>query len=212
MARKKRRNIPQTSELAVEQTDVSQEVTSAKGRYLVPAVIAVVLLAVLLFIFKDLFVAAFVNGQPVSRMAVTKELEKQGGKKVLDAIIIKTLILQEAKKKGITISQNDIDKQVKKIDESFKKQGQNIDQLLTMQGMTRQDLNDQIREQLILEKLLGDKVKVTDKEIENYMAKNKDSNKDQVKQQLTQQKMQSAAQNLVEKLRKDAKITLFVKY
>ncbi len=225
MARKKRKTSIPTEELVVEQEIISQTVSPAKRSMLPIVLVSIVVLGVLLFLLKGQFVAATVNGQPISRMAVTKELEKQGGKKVLDSLIVKTLILEEGKKKNITVAQSDVDQQIKKIDDNFKKQGQNIDQLLQMQGMSRADLNDQIREQLVLEKLLSDKVKVTDKEIDQYLAQNKNAqasevslsptpppDRETVKQQLQQQKMQAAAQNLVDQLKKNAKISYFVSY
>jgi hypothetical protein len=56
---------------------------------------------------KVLFVAS-VNGQLVNRLSVIKELEKQGGKKTLDTIVLKTLINQKQKRK-LTIPQSEID-------------------------------------------------------------------------------------------------------
>ena len=57
-----------------------------------------VLVIALAYGFVKMFVAAYVNGRLISRLSVVRELEKQGGKKTLDALIIKSLIAQEAKK------------------------------------------------------------------------------------------------------------------
>ncbi len=59
----------------------------------------VIIAAALLYYFRSAFVAATVNGQPISRLSLVRELEKQGGKQAMDSLITKTLIDQEAKKK-----------------------------------------------------------------------------------------------------------------
>ncbi|MDP2649265.1 MAG: hypothetical protein Q8P10_00315, partial [bacterium] len=58
----------------------------------------VVILAVGAFFLKGLFVAALVNGEPITRVAIISELEKQGGKQALSSLVNQVLILQEAKK------------------------------------------------------------------------------------------------------------------
>lgn len=182
--------------------------------------LVVFLILVIIFFSKSLFLTALVNGIPIMRSSVTKELEKQGGKKVLDSLIAKELINQEARKKGVTVKQSEVDAEIKKIEKNTSKQGQNLDQLLTLQGMTRDDLKNQLNIQLILQKLLADKIKVSDKEVDQYLKKldtgessaQKPPGKEQVKDQLKQQKLQKEAQALVESLKKSAKISLFVNY
>ncbi len=225
MVRKKRSTSSQSSSPMMEQTEMDTERNMNKKAKFPLILILILALAAVLFYFKSIFIVALVNGQPISRASVISDLEKQGGKKVLDSLIVRTLIQQEAQKKNINVAQSDIDKEVKKIEANFSQQGQNIDQLLAMQGMTKKDLQEQIKIQVMLEKLLGDKVKVTEKEIDQYLAQNKNAAGDtgsttptptpareQIRQQLSQQKMQSEAQKYVEELRKKAKITQFVTY
>ena len=173
------------------------------------------------FLAKGLFIAAFVNGTPITRFALIKELEKQGGKRVLDSLVTRELILQEAKKKKVVVSSSEVDREIKKIEENTSKQGQNLDQLLTLQGMTRNDLKDQIRVQLTVEKLLASKTKVSDKEVDEFIQKNtpetedetqKAPTKDEAREQLRQQKLQMEAPALIEQLKKNAKISTFVNY
>ena len=184
-------------------------------------VIGALLLFALIFWAKGLFIAAFVNGTPITRLVLIKELEKQGGKRMLDSLVTRELILQEAKKKKVVVSSTEVDKEIKKIEENTSKQGQNLDQLLTLQGMTRNDLKDQIQVQLTVEKLLASKTKVSDKEVDEFIQKNtpeaedstqKAPTKEEAKDQLRQQKLQSEASALIEQLKKSAKISTFVNY
>ena len=173
------------------------------------------------FFGKSIFLAALVNGTPITRYSVIKELEKQNGKQALESLITKKLILQAAKKKNIEVKQSDVDKGIKKIEENTARQGQNLDEILKYQRMTRSDLMNQIKVQLTVEKLLADKIKVSEKEIEEFIKKNtpeeesstqKLPTKDVAKTQLRQQKLEKEATAWVEQLKKNAKISIFVNY
>ena len=181
----------------------------------------IIALLVLGFLFKELFVAALVNGQPILRLTVIQELEKQGGKQALSSLVNQTLILQEAKKRNINVSQEEIDKSSKQIEDSLKKQGQNLDTALATQGLTRQDFLMQLKLRSLVEKLLAGQIKVTDKEVSDYIEKNKEflptdlkesEIKKGVREQLKQQKMASASQSWLANLTKNAKINYFVNY
>lgn len=183
--------------------------------------VAVVVVAVLLYTYKGLFVAAMVNGQPVSRLSVISQLEKQGGKQALSNVITEDLVMQEAQKRHITVSQSDIDGQIKKIEDSLKGQGVTLDDALAARGLTRQDLVDQIKLQGLLDKMVGTNVKVTDDDVQAYIDKNQDSLpkdlsdddlKKQVRQQLEQQQLQDKTQAFLSDLQKKASIQYFVSY
>ena len=113
-----------------------------------------VLIAGGLLLKKELVVAT-VNGQPIFRLTLIREMEKNSGKQVLEGLIGKTLILQEAKKQNVSIGQEEINQEMAKIEENFKNQGQDLNQLLAFQGMTRADLEEQIQLQKTAEKLAG---------------------------------------------------------
>ncbi|MCL4415371.1 MAG: SurA N-terminal domain-containing protein [Actinobacteria bacterium] len=171
--------------------------------------------------FKSLFVAALVNGQPISRITLINELEKQSGKQMLDSLISKALIAQEAKKQNVTVSQKEIDDEVKRIEDTLKKRGQNLDQLLAFQGTTKQGFIEQIKIQKTVQKLIGKDIKVTDKEINDYYEKNKESLpknakpeelKTTIKDQMEQQKLSEKFQLWMQDLRNKAKINYFVSY
>ena len=181
----------------------------------------VVVLVVAAFFLKGLFVAAMVNGEPISRISIINELEKQGGKQALSASINQALILQEERKKKVEVSQDELNAAVKEIEDNLKAQGQSLDSALEMQLMTREDLLAQLKIRNLVEKLLADKIKVTDKEIADYIEENKESipaemTEDEIKksakEQLKQEKLSNASQAWLEELTKNAKINHFVSY
>ncbi len=192
---------------------------AAKGIALI--VIACILIFLMAFIFKGVFVAASVNGEPISRIVVIKSLEKQSGQMVLDNLITKKLILQEADNRKIVIVQKDIDNEIKTISESLKKQGTTLEKAMESQGMTQDELNDEIRIQIALKKMTEGDVKVTDKEIEDFVTANSSSfpegtTDDQMRNlartQLQQQKSGERTQNLISELQKRAKIIHYAGY
>jgi len=181
--------------------------------------IIVVIVVLILGLIKDQFVAASVNGEQINRLELIQELEKREGKRALENLISEKLIMQEARKKEINISDEEIDREIVTIEKTIKNQGQNLDDLLTLQGLTRQKLKEEIRVQVILKKLVG-KLEVTDKEVDDYIEKNKDSIpvdanteevKRQAKTQLEQDKLNQKIQSLVDELRKNAKIDYLLK-
>ena len=175
------------------------------------------------FVKSNLYVAS-VNGELVNRFSLIKELEKQGGKKVLDTVILKTLINQEAKKRNTTVSPQEIDAELKKIEVNVSSQGSTLDALLSQQGMTKEDLMGEIKLQLLVTKMVGSNVSVSQKEIDTYLESQKSQSApdlgsttlglDRVKAEsaLKQQKIQVKIQAFVADLKAKAKINYFIKY
>ncbi len=201
--------------------------TAVKGKQLIMistknAVIlsGIVIILALLFTCKSVFIAAMVNGSPVSRLSVIHEVEKRSGKAALDGIIIQKILADEVHKKGITVSESEIATEMKAIEDRFTSQGATLDAMLVTQGLTRDDVRKQIITQLQVEKLLGDKIAVSDAEVGQYIAdhkitvpKEKDAEmRTQVAAQIKQDKTNKEGSALVESLRSQAKITYFVQY
>ncbi len=179
------------------------------------ALLVVALIGGVAYRFKDQFIVATVNGEYISRLALVKELEGQYGKSALEAMVTKALVLQEAEKQGIAVGGEEVDQEIKKIEEGITAQGQNLDQVLGMQGISREDLKEQIRIQKIAEKIVGKDIEVTDEEVENYFEENKDSFpedaeeeelKKNIRQQLEQQKLGEGINSWITSLRDSAKI------
>jgi foldase protein PrsA len=201
-----------------ESTKTTNPAMKVKKSYVI-AVIAVLVIAGLLYAFKSWIVVAMVNGQPISRLSYINELERQAGKQTMNSIVTKTLIFQEAKKQNVTVTDAEVNAEIKKIEENLKKQGQRLDQVLTLQGMTKEQLVEQIRLQKLIEKMVGKNVKVSDKEVDEYIAANKEqlpqeadeaALKKSSRERLQQQKLNEEVQKWLEKLQKEAKVTYFV--
>jgi foldase protein PrsA len=181
--------------------------------------IVTVLALTLLYTFKSLFVVALVNNQPITRLAVIADLEQQAGKQVLTSLVTKVLIEQEAVKRKIVVDNKTLDAEMKKVENKVKAQGQNLDQLLAMQNMSRAVFRDQLKTQKIIELMFTKETKVSKKEVQDYLEKNAEAlaenaniKESDIRSQLEQEKLRSAFQAWLEKAKKEAKITYFLSY
>ncbi len=193
-----------------------------KNKLLTVGILLLVLIALTAYtLYKKYFVAAYVNGEPISRMEVINELEKQNGKNILKQLTSEKLILQEANKRHINVTSKEIDTQMKTIESSIKSQGMTLQQALDSQGMTKDQFTKQIKYQQLLQKMVKKPV-VSDAEINDYIDKNnqqftdvekaKDDFKTKIRAQLLQQKQQEGIQKFLSDLESKAKIQTTVKY
>lgn len=201
----------------IMQEEKSSKTISVKTAIVIAALIVVFALA---FYYKGLFVAATVNGSPVSRLSVISELEKSGGKKALDTLVTKKLLNDAAKKAGIVVTSDEISAEVAKIEDQVKAQGGTLDEVLSSQGMTRADVAEQVTLQKKLEKLLADKIQVTDEEAAKLLVDSKitvpkgeeEKYKEQAREQIRSQKLNDAAGVFIDSLRTQASVRYFVNY
>jgi len=205
------------SEKNKEKADKKLIKINKKTIIIIAIIIAVGALA---YIYKGLFVAAVVDGSPISRLSVIRELEKSSGKNLLDSLIVEKVIQNEITSKGIIINNEEIDETIKKIEDQIIAQGSTLNEALTMQGMTLEDLKEQLIAQLGLEKLIADKINVTDEEIAQYIKSNsitipegqEDIANIQIGEQLKNQKISMESNILVNSLKSKANILYFINY
>ncbi len=188
-------------------------------KFLKPA-LAVIVVIFVIYYFKGSFIAAVVNNHPITRYSLDRDLEKQGGKQVLENKITEILILQELNKQNITIPQADIDQKIKEIEDQVSSQGQKLDSLLAMQGQTKKDLENQLKLQIAVEKILGKDVNIGDKEIADSFEQNKstyekdakiEDKKEEIKTTLYRQVISEKFQPWIEEIKKNSKIYYFLK-
>lgn len=133
----------------------------------------VVLLALIGACFYKFGIVATVNGEPIYRWDYIAQLQKQDKQTVLNQMIQETLINSEAKNKGIVVDQKVIDDAMSKIEEQVKAQGTTLDEALTTQGMTKDELVSQIRSQKIAEGLASPSAEITQDQITAFLTENK---------------------------------------
>jgi foldase protein PrsA len=210
-------------ETVEETVDVpEEEITLPRiNKKVVFAILLALLLGLSAYFLRNLVVAATINGKPIFRYQVIQRLEEQSGKQMMEALINESLLMQEAQKKNITVTQADVNAELKKIEETLSKQGIKLETALTSQNMTRAGLERNVKLQLFAKKLVEKDIKITQKQIDDYIKQNKESFPAtmkpaevtaQVKQFLIEQETGKKIQEVLAGVRKDAKIMEFVKY
>lgn len=196
-------------------------VTARMNKKSLVVFVALVVVCGILYSLRGFLVAVTVDGRPISRWSIIRELEQKSGEQALDAIVTKKLIASAAKQAKVVVSQSDVDKEVASVTEQVTKQGGTLALALEQQGMTEADFRDQIVLQKELEQLLGNSVQVTDDDVNQYLTQTKATApkgmsdgdfKNQIREQLKGQKFNMAASKWVTDAKAKAHITYFVDY
>jgi len=167
------------------------------------------------FFFKNKLIVAFVNGRPIFRASYVKELEVQAGKQIINTLITKKLILQEAKSKKVKVTKQEIEEEIKTVETLADQQGLSLEEFLEFQGVSKSQLEEEIKLQKMIEKIVGKDVEVSDEEISKYIEENREfldetasdkELKEIVSNQLKQQKLTEKVKEWIGKLQQEAKV------
>jgi peptidyl-prolyl cis-trans isomerase C len=128
---------------------------------------------------------ALVNGEPVSTTVFVREVQRGRAelgegqtpldllrKRVLDEMISRALLLQQARARGVTVGQEQVERAFLAVRSEYP--GTHFDDLLAQQRLSAAELKQRLREQLMVEKLFQDEVfpqvRVSDGEVQRYYA------------------------------------------
>lgn len=194
---------------------------------------------------------ATVNGEPLDLAAYTQQLEqtkaaykqqqgldldaeenkealKQVKQMLLDEMITHTLLLQQAEKEGIQLTEDDIQEQLTLIKSRFSDQAQ-FEDALEASGLTLEDLEKDISDLLMIDQYLAqaipEEITVSEEEVSSYY----DYYKEQIEQTqagetvpeleeikpqievfLKEQKSLQAKNDFLETLKSDSKIEILI--
>jgi foldase protein PrsA len=114
---------------------------------------------------------ASVNGQKISRADLDHKLESSpAARQTLTQMVQQDLIDQYASNNKVTVSQAEIDK--KEADIKAKYPAGQFEQILKQQGLTEQDVQNILRQQIVLEKAVAPQVHISDADVKSYFDKN----------------------------------------
>ena len=109
-----------------------------KRTYVVLIILGILLLA---FYKKSLFIAATINGTPITNLELQLKLNEQFRTQTLNQLINEKLILSEASKHNAIPNAQDVDKKITDLESSVGGKDA-LDSLLTQQGQTRSGLRE----------------------------------------------------------------------
>jgi foldase protein PrsA len=181
-------------------------------------VLMAIVLVIVLMVIKNpkLLVAATVNNKPIMVWNLNSVLQKKFGSKILDQMIDEMLIKEEAKRLNVTVSNAEVQNKMTELENQVGGKDA-LGQLLLRQGMTNTDLSEQLSLKTLVDKMLVNKVKVTDKDVQDFIEKNKESlpatdaaeQKKYVESIITQQQLSDSFQKWYEELKSKTKVYKF---
>lgn len=179
------------------------------------AIVAIATIFAAVYFLKDEVIVATVNGEPITRLELVQTMESNFGKNTLEGLVSKRLVEQEATKKGVTVTQQDIENEIAKLKQQTLVQGYEWETALSNQGLTEEILKDQLKYQLYVQKLLADELNVKDEEVAKYIEENAEYFKDQemtdelkaqIKSSLESQKSGAVVEPWLTKLKGQSKV------
>lgn len=126
----------------------------------------------LLFVFKKSWlVAATVNGEPITNLELQTKLNQQFRDQLISQLVNEKILDQEARKNHVTVTEDDINQKIKELENNVGG-AQALDSLLAQQGQNRQMLKDQLKIQVIIEKLYSKDATFSAQEVADYITQN----------------------------------------
>lgn len=162
-------------------------------------------------------VPALVNNRPVTRFELWSRLEKNYGTQTLDDMVNEKILDKAIADANVKVDRVKLDDQIKALEKQFETTG-GLDEALKQRGLSRKDLEKQVRTQLSVEELLADKINPTEDEIKKqfdsgvttlYKDKKFDDVKVSITDELKQTKLRDAFLIWFAEVKKSAKVKSF---
>lgn len=164
------------------------------------SILVVIVIAALTYKLGPWMFPAVVGNMPLNRFELWSRLEKNYGAQTLDDMVNEKILDNAIADSGVKIDQAKVDAQFKTLEDQFAATG-GLDEALKQRGLTRKDLEKQVRTQIAIEELLADKIVSTDEEIKKqfddnaktlYADKKFEDVKDSIADELKQAKLRDA--------------------
>ncbi len=139
--------------------------------------VAVVVLAVLLMQQPpqdDRSIVATVNGDEVTKDQLFDSMFARGGQEALENLVTRKLIIQEAEKKGITVSEEEVDGEVRSIiDDSFQGSEEDFIAALEFYGLNIEDFREDAYLNLLVRKVAMDEIDLSEAAAREFYDENR---------------------------------------
>lgn len=142
---------------------------NTKVLYLIVGILA---LSALFLANKSLLVAAVVDGRPVWSWELNRVLVDRYGKQTLEGMISEKLIAVEAQKNKVVLNPAEVNSREEEIVKGLGG-GMSLEEILKIQGLSKDEFDRQITLQLTVQKILGKDLTITEADIDNFIATNR---------------------------------------
>lgn len=194
----------------------SEKLTNFKSSKTFYLVLIALGLTLLFFFKKSWFVAAMINGTPVTNLELQTKLNQQFKTQTLNQLVNEKIIMLEASKGRAVPTEDEINKKITELETNVGGK-ETLDSLLTQQGQTRVSLRDQIKVQLAITKLYEKEATVSAEELAKFLAENSQSlratesaaQEKEAYDVIKNQKLSQIFSQKFQELRQKAKIQIF---
>ncbi len=132
---------------------------------LIPLILGLLILG---YAFSKWAVLAWVDGQPITRFEYFQKLEESGaGEQLKEQMIVEKLVYSEADKKGVSASQDEINKEYKSVESQIGTESMKLQ--LSQVNMTEEDFKNQLQTRILIRKLFGTNTTVSEDELSKYI-------------------------------------------
>jgi hypothetical protein len=179
--------------------------------------LVVVVIGLLTYKVGPWLVPSVVGSKLVTRFELWNRLEKSYGTQALDDMVNEKILDKAIADAHVKIDQAKLDSQISDLEKQFETTG-GLDEALKQRGLSRKDLEKQVRTQLAVEELLADKINPTEEEIKAqfdggaltiYKDKKLDDVKAGITDELKQTKLRDAFLVWFADIKKEAKVKSF---
>lgn len=188
-------------------------IKKSKKIYLIILVLGILLLAIYK---KSLFVAAMVNGTPITNLELQMKLNDQFRTSTLNQMINERIILSEASKNNALPTQQEVNKRISELEASVGGKDA-LNSLLSQQGQTISSLREQVMVQLAITKLYEKYATSSAEEVNKFIEENKAqlqstdsaSQEKEAENTIKQQKLSQIFSQKFQELKQKASIKIF---
>jgi foldase protein PrsA len=112
---------------------------------------------------------ASVNGQKITRREFASRLEEQHGQEVLEQLMVQKLIASEAERRGITVSEEEVEEELSRIRGLFETEEEFAEAVRQYYRMTPEMLKNSIRMDKLANRLRTVDVEVSEEDLQKYV-------------------------------------------
>jgi foldase protein PrsA len=126
------------------------------------------------FGFSKEEVVAKVGSKSISKEDLYTTLVDQYGEAALDTLIAEKIVELESKEKEITVKKSEMEEELQTIQDSYGDE-EAFNEALASSGASLDSVKENIKTYLLTEKLLQDRISISDDQVKEYFEENKDS-------------------------------------
>ena len=163
------------SQPTIETTSMSNVPPKNTNKRFVTIGVGVIVLAIVLGLiarrYKSVVFVANVNGMSILRSELNERLTSRFGTQMLEALIGEKLITQAAQKQNIRVSDAEVNAKISEIEKTLGT-GTSLDDSLKLRGISKAEFTNQVKIQLMIDKLFATQAAVTTAEVDEFIKKN----------------------------------------